>query len=176
MTAGLQLPLHGALRSFAGAPVRSAAILLQDLTATRERENEAEFARAVTGHDGAWALVLTPQSNLLLRALHADAPAAASALIVIGVAPEITLGLSPSDGEPIRAFGNVVPVKRHVMLEVTAAGRKHRVVLRKMVTADNEGGFEAVLRLPPGRYWVTARTAADAANIAGASPPVALHI
>ena len=176
MTAGLELPLHGALRSFAGVPVRRAAILLQDLSASREGEQERELARAVTGPDGAWAVVLTPITNVLLRALHADAPAAVSALLAVGVAPELTLGLSPSDGQPVRALGNVVPFKRHVLLEVTAAASKHRVILRKMVTPDADGGFEAVLRLARGRYWVTARTAADAENIAGASPPVAVHI
>jgi len=176
MTAGLQLPLQGALRSFAQVPVRSAAILLQDLTDSRERETEAELARAITGHDGEWALALAPQSNVLLRALHADAPAATSALIVVGVEPNLTLGLGPSDGGPIRVLGTVVPFKRHVMLEVTAAARRQHVVLRKMITPDDDGGFDVLLRLPGGRYWVTARTVADAKNIAGASTPVALHI
>jgi hypothetical protein len=176
VSAGSQLPLHGALRSFAGVPVRAATILLQDLSASRGSEHESSIARTVTGHDGAWAAVLTPRSNLLLRALHADAPAAVSALIVIGVAPELTLGLTPSASSAIHALGTVSPVKPHVLLEVTAAGGKHRVVLRRTVTPDADGGFAVELRLPPGRYWLTARTAADAANVAGTSPPVALHI
>ena len=176
MTAGLQLPLQGALRSFAGAPVRSAVIVLQNLTDSRKREEQTEVGRATTGHDGEWAVALTPQSNLLVRALHADAPAAVSGLIVVAVAPDITLGLGPSDGGPIQVLGNVEPFKRRVTIEVTAVGRKHHVVLRKILTPDADNGFEALLRLPAGRYWVTARTAADAENIAGSSPSVELRI
>ena len=175
MTAGRLLPLHGALRSFSGAPVHSAAILLQDLSADRQREQTSELIRAVTGPDGGWAAELKPHSNLLLRALHADAPAAVSALIVLGVAPELTLAVTNAGAGAVRAQGTVAPNKVHVLLEARAAGGKHRVVAHKTVAA-NEGSFDGLLRLAPGRYWITANTPADAGNLAGTSPRVAAHV
>ena len=177
MTSGLELPMHGALRSFAGGPVNAATILIEDLSVSRQRERDSALARVQTGPDGVWAVVLAPQSNLLLRALHSDSPAATSQLIALGVAPQLTLGLTPYTGGAIQALGTVSPIKRHVLLEATTAGggRDH-VVLRRMLTPDADGGFDASLRLRPGRYRLTARTAADVANIAGASPPLTVHI
>ena len=119
-------------------------------------------------------MMLNPHSNLLLRALHADPPAAASALVALGVRPEITLAVTPRD-DGLQASGTVTPAKRHVVLEARRASATRRVVAHRTVAAE-EGAFEAGLRLAPGRYWVTARTLGDAANVAGSSPLVAAHI
>jgi hypothetical protein len=173
-TAGRQLSVHGFLRTFAGSPLKSARIAIQDLSSTRREDSEKTLTTAVTRADGLWVALLKPRSNLLLRALHADAPAAASSLIALGVKPELSLGLTPIAGG-VRVSGTVTPAKDQILIELKSAGGAQRVVQRTTVEADG-GNFAATMRPAPGRYWVTARTEADVANVAGESPPVAAHI
>ncbi len=175
LRAGDVLPLHGYLRSFAGDPLRMAPVVLQKVSSSKATTQEASVARAVTHPDGLWVALLSPRTNLLVRALHAEAPAAASALLAIGVAPMLELTLSSADRAEVAVTGTVTPPKRHVVLEATDARGKQRIVLRKTVGAAS-GRFRATLRLKPGRYWITARTQADASNLAGASPGVAAHV
>jgi hypothetical protein len=175
LRAGDELPLHGYLRSFAGTPLRSAPVVLQEVSSSRSTTHEAPVARAVTHPNGLWAARLSPRSNLLVRALHAEAPAAASALLAIGVAPALALTLISAGRAEVAVAGTVTPPKRHVVLEATDAGGKQRVVLRKTVEAT-AGSFRGTLRLKRGRYWITARTQADASNLEGASPRVAARV
>jgi hypothetical protein len=174
VSAGRDLPVHGYLRGFDGTPLKHAKIVLQDLSATRRDESEKTLMTAVTRHDGLWFARLKPHSNMLLRALHATAPAAASALIAIGVRPEVTLAVTPVRGG-VRVSGTVTPTKDRIMLEVSAADRIQRIVQRKLTDAE-AGEFTATITLGPGRYWVTASTQPDAFNAPGESPPVAAHI
>jgi hypothetical protein len=173
-TAGRELPLHGFLRTLAGDPLRSARIALQDLSSTRRDDPETTLESAITNKHGLWTALLKPHSNLLLRALHADAPAAASAVIVVGVRPEVTLELKQETGE-VRASGTVTPAKPQIVLEVRSAGGVHRVIKQLTITAEG-GSFAARIKLPPGRYWISAQTPADASNVAGGSPQVAARI
>ena len=175
LRAGDVLPVHGYLRSFAGVSLRSAPVVVQEVSSSRSATHEASVARAVTHPDGLWVAVLSPRTNLLVRALHAEAPAAASALLVIGVVPVLSLTLSSADRAAVAVTGTVTPPKPHVVLEAIEAGGKQRVVLRKTVEAAR-GQFRGTLRLKPGRYWITARTQADASNLAGASPRLAAHV
>jgi hypothetical protein len=174
LTAGAELPLHGYLRSLGGVALPKAKVLLQTVSASRTATRESVLARAVTKRDGLWFALLEPQSNMLLRALHADSPATASPLIAVGVAPALSLSVTRDRGNELTAAGTVTPSKRHVILEAYAAG-KHQPALRRTVEAT-QGLFSANLRLPPGRYWVTAQTPADAANLAGASAPVQVRV
>jgi len=175
LRAGDVLPLHGYLRSFAGASLRTAPVVLQEVSSSRTTTHEAPVARAVTHPDGLWVALFSPRTNLLVRALHAEAPAAASALLAIGVVPVLALTLTSADRAEVAVTGTVTPPKPHVVLEAMDAGGKHQVVLRKTVEAAR-GQFRGTLRLKPGRYWITAGTQADAANLAGASPRVAVHV
>ena len=175
LRAGDELPLHGYLRSFAGAPLRIAPVVLQEVSSSRTATREVPVARAVTHSNGLWVARLSPRTNLLVRALHADSPAAASALLAIGVAPVLALTLTSEDRAEVAVAGTVTPSKRHVVLEATDAGGKQRVVLRKTVEAP-AGQFRGTLRLKPGRYWITARTQADASNLAGVSPRIAARL
>jgi hypothetical protein len=175
LRAGDVLPMHGYLRSFAGASLPHAPIMLQEVSSSRTTTHEAPVARAVTHPDGLWVALLSPRTNLLVRALHAEAPAAASALLVIGVVPVLALTLSSADRAEVAVTGTVTPPKPHVVLEAIEAGGKQRVVLRKTVEAAR-GQFRGTLRLKPGRYWITARTQADGSNLAGASPRLAAHV
>jgi hypothetical protein len=174
LTAGRELPLHGFLRSLAGVPVREAMVAFQDLGATRHQEHEAKLATAITRHDGLWRAVLKPHANLLLRALHADAPAVTSALIVVGVRPELTLELKRTSGG-VSASGAITPHKHHVVLEVRSTSGAHRVVAHRTVVVEG-GHFDAVLRLTPGQYQVRAQSLADASNIEGESATSRIHV
>jgi hypothetical protein len=174
VTAGRQLPVHGFLRTFAGSPLKSARIALQDLSSTRREDPETTLTTVHTRADGLWVALLKPHSNLLLRALHADAPAAASSLIAVGVKPELSLAVAPTAGA-VRVSGTVTPAKDRIVLEVRSAVGAQRLVQRKTVEAEN-GIFSATITPAPGRYWVTASTQADVANVAGESPQVAAHI
>lgn len=174
VSVGRPLPVHGFLRTFAGAGLKSATVVLQDLVATRRDESARTLATARTRRDGLWVARLKPHSNLLLRALHADAPAAASALIAVGVRPELDLAVAPGAGG-VRVSGTVTPAKNHIVVEARSMTGLRRVVQR--ITVEAEGGsFATKIRLTPGSYWVTASTQADFANVAGQSSSVAAHI
>lgn len=175
LTVGRQLPLHGTLRGFDGAPMPAAVIAVEDLSASRSGDRETQLASAVTTADGLWVALLEPRSNLLLRALHAERPAAVSALVAVGVAPAVTLSVVPAGAGAVRASGTVLPDKRHVLLEVTHQPARRRPVVHHSV-AVRDGGFDSILRLPRGRYWVRAHTPADATNVSGYSPRVAALI
>jgi hypothetical protein len=174
LRAGDVLPVHGYLRSFAGAPLRTAPVVLQELSSSRSATHEATVKRAVTHRNGLWVSRLSPRTNLLVRALHTETPAAASALLVIGVVPVLTLTLNSADRGEVSVTGTVNPTKRRVVLEAMEAGGRQRIVLRETVEAA-DGQFRGRLRLKPGRYWITAKTQADASNLAGASPRLAAH-
>jgi hypothetical protein len=90
------------------------------------------------------------------------------------VKPELTLALTHAAGA-VRVSGTVNPAKGRIMLEVRAAGGSQRVVQRQATEAQG-GAFADTITLPPGRYWVTAGTQADATNVAGESPQVAANI
>jgi hypothetical protein len=175
LTAGRELPLHGYLRTFGGVALPKAKIRLEDVSSSRTATRELVLATALTKHDGLWFARLKPKSNLLLRALHAETPATASALIAVGVAPALSMTLTRDHGNEFTAVGTVTPDKQHVVLEAAEAGGKQRVVVRSKVDAV-AGEFRSRIRLKPGRYWVTATTPADATNLAGVSPRVAAHV
>jgi hypothetical protein len=169
-----QLPLHGFLRSLAGRPRPGAQITLQKLSSSRHEDSETELASATTTHDGLWFTLLAPRINMLLRALHADAPATASALLILAVRPALTLTVTP-DGRGVQVAGIVVPPKPRIEIEVIPAAGTRRSTRRVNVEAGG-GYFEARLHLGPGRYWLSAHTPADATNVAGSSTPVAVDI
>ena len=107
----------------------------------------------------------------MLRALHRVAPAAVSDVVVIAVAPALTLSLVSSS--PLVVSGTVTPAGPRVTIDLY---RGRRLVASKAVTAPG-GSFRARVKQPhPGRYAVVARTAASARYAAGASAPVALIV
>jgi N-acetylmuramoyl-L-alanine amidase len=171
LVAGAQVLASGRLRRLAGPAIAGAELELQAVTPRRATTLET----ATTGADGSWSAALALPTSLVLRALHRAAPAAVSDLVLIEVAPALTLSLvSPS---PLRVTGTVSPHKPVTIdLYALRTGRRQRLLSSKRVAAAG-GRFTAQLRTRHhGRVRVIARTAADAGNAAGASAPVDLTV
>ncbi|HEX4010566.1 MAG TPA: N-acetylmuramoyl-L-alanine amidase [Solirubrobacteraceae bacterium] len=158
-----------------GAPLAGAPLAIQMVAGVGKTTT---IAQLTTADDGTWSTAVTPAQSLVLRALHAVAPAAVSDLVLVSVVPAITLSLiSPS---PLRVSGTVTPAKRRVTLDVykLSGGRRH-LVLSRTVTA-RRGEFAARLSLgrrpAHGTYAIVARTALDDATAAGASPAVQVAV
>ena len=159
---GETVTLHGRLLTD-GAGVGDASIAVQAVAGRRT------LARVSTDSSGAWSADVIAGRNLVVRALHAPAPAVVSDVVEIGVAPVVTLALASS--YPPRVTGTVTPAKAKVTIDV------YRDVLRRRrissTTVRVHGGrFSFRPKIGAGVYTVVARTAADAATVAGASAPL----
>jgi hypothetical protein len=166
---GTSVTVAGRLAELAGgAPVAGAPIELQVLTGTHV---ETTIATVVSDAGGGWSFPVTPAGNTLLRALHRVAPAAVSDVVVIAVAPVLTLSLVSSS--PLVVSGTVTPAGPRVRIDLY---RGRRLVASKVVAAPG-GSFRVRIKQPrAGRYVVVARTAASGRYAAGASTPVALIV
>jgi N-acetylmuramoyl-L-alanine amidase len=154
-----------------GTPIGGAPLMIQTIAGIGRTTT---IAQVTTADDGSFSTAVTPAQSLVLRALHAVAPAAVSDLVLVSVVPAITLTLVSAS--PLRVSGTVTPAKRRVTLDVyrLSGGRRH-LALSRTVTA-RRGAFAARLSLGHrpvrGTYLIVARTALDNATAAGASPPV----
>jgi len=154
-----------------GAPIAGAPLAIQTVAGIGQTTT---IASVITAVDGTWSTVVTPPRSLVLRALHAVAPAAVSDLILVSVVPAITLTLVSS--APLTVSGTVTPAKRRVTIDVyRLVGGRRKLVVSRSVPAHG-GAFASRLALGrkrvPGDYVIVARTALDTATAAGASPPV----
>jgi len=166
---GDEVPVSGYLRTFAGAPVAGAPVQLQALNGTTEEV----LATVTTDANGHWSAVVAPKTSVLVRALHPVAPATASPLVLIGVAPTVTLEVTEPGGQFVS--GTVSPAEPHVMVTVRYAGGRHRVV-EHLHLAARGGRFRHRLKLKPGHYHVQAHSIPDAKYVEGWSPPVDLRV
>jgi hypothetical protein len=132
---------------------------------------ETTLQTITTGTDGAWGTEIALSYNATLRALHRPQPATVSDLLVVSVAPRVSLTVEP--GAPWRVAGEVTPQKRRVTIDAyQLQGAHRRLVASKQVIAQG-GRFTTTLTTRrPGRYLLIARTKADARSAAGASPAV----
>ena len=99
LVAGAQVTLSGRLRRLAGPAIPSAQLELQAVTPRGATTLQA----ATTGADGSWSATLAPATSLVLRALHRAAPASASDVVLIEVAPAIALSVISTS--PLRVTG-----------------------------------------------------------------------
>ncbi len=159
--------LSGRLAQLGGPPVGGAPIELQQVTAPGAKT----IATTNTAPDGSWSTVVAPASNLLVRALHRPAPATVSDVAFVGVRPTITLNVDSVS--PLRLSGTVSPSKRTVTIDLYALVSGRRRLLASRRVAVRQGRFAARIRSRRhGPSLLVARTAADARNVAGASPVV----
>jgi hypothetical protein len=115
--------------------------------------------------------------NRSLRALHRPGPATVSELAPVGVAPAITLKLDSLSPSPLRVSCAITPPKRTVTVDAYLLQNGHRQLITSKRLAIVRGGFRATLALRRrGLYVLRARSAADARNLAGASPTVTLTV
>jgi hypothetical protein len=173
VSSGAPVTVSGRLADLSsGSPLAGEPIELQEIT----RGVEETLASATTAADGSWSATFTPAGNVLIRALHRPAPAAASNVVAIAVAPVLTLSLG-SPGPPVQVTGTVSPPLPNVMVDLyRVVGGRRRLLAARRVPAG-AGEFAARFRPGrPGRYVVIVRTVASARFIAGASPAVALTI
>jgi N-acetylmuramoyl-L-alanine amidase len=171
---GTSVTIAGGLTGVAtGAPLAGAPLEIQQITGTG---TESTIATLTAGADGSWSYVATPVQNVLLRALHRPAPAAVSDIVVLAVAPAITLALVSTS--PLAVTGTVAPAGPGVTLDlyrVAASGRRHRVASKQLAAAG--GSFHAQFRqLRSGAYVLVARTVASVQYAAGASAPLTVTI
>ncbi len=168
---GASIVLSGRLTMLAGSALAGEPIEVQQVSAA----GEATIATETTASDGTWSAAVTTNHNAVLRALHRRAPATASALVHIGVAPAVTL--SVESGSPLRLSGGLSPSKRSVTIDAYALAGGHRRLLTSKRVAVVRGRFRATVPIRrAGRYLVIARTSADASSVAGASPPVVVSV
>jgi N-acetylmuramoyl-L-alanine amidase len=162
---GATVTLGGRLLT-GGAGVGNAPIAVQAVAGRRT------LARVTTDASGRWSASVVTERNLLVRALHALAPAVVSEVVEIGVAPVLTLTLASSF--PPRVTGTVTPAKAKVTIDV------YRDVLRRTRISSttvrvHRGRFSFRPKIGAGVYTVIARTAADARTVAGASAPLQIR-
>jgi N-acetylmuramoyl-L-alanine amidase len=172
LTPGGTVTLSGRLALPGGAPAGGAPIELQTVGSRGPVLGAATtVATPVTAADGTWSATLAPVENTLVRALHRPAPATISDVALLAVEPAITLQVDSVS--PLRVSGTVSPPKRFVEVDLYALGHGHRRRVTGKRLAVRHGRFSGQIRTRRhGRSLVIARTAADAATVAGASAPV----
>jgi hypothetical protein len=172
LTPGATVTLSGRLALPHGASAEGAPIELQ-IIARRGADvgTGTTVASAVTAADGTWTATLAPVQNTLVRALHRAAPATVSDVALLAVEPAITLQVDSV--APLTVSGTVSPAKRFVTVDLYALANGHRRRVAGKRLAVSHGRFSGQIRTRRhGRSLLIARTAADAATVAGASAPV----
>jgi hypothetical protein len=171
ITTGATIPLSGRLTTLAGQPIAGAPIELQQIASG----TESTFQAVSTGADGSWSGMVTLTSNAALRALHRPSPATVSDLTFVAVAPTVTLAIQSA--APLRVTGVVTPPKRTVIIDAYALQGAHRRLVASKRVSARQGQFTAALTIRrAGQYQLIARTAADASNASGSSPPVLVTV
>ncbi|MFZ0092134.1 MAG: N-acetylmuramoyl-L-alanine amidase, partial [Solirubrobacteraceae bacterium] len=171
---GAAVVLSGRLTQLHGATVPGVPVQIQTVAGVGVTTT---LATVTTAADGTWSATLALSRSVVVRALHATAPAAVSNLVVVEVTPALTLALNST--APLSVSGTIAPAKPSVAIAVykrTATGRE--LVLSRAVAA-RRGAFTARLDLGArahGDYVIVARTAADALSAAGASAPVTVTL
>jgi hypothetical protein len=141
---------------------------------------ETTLATVTTGADGSWTAGLTLSSNATLRAVfsaHGSTRAVISRSVFLPVACAVSLSAPPAGltGQPIPLSGSTNPPKASVTIVVTQLQPDGTAaeVTRFAVTSAGDGTYQASWTpTGPGTYRLTAITAADRTNAAGASAPV----
>jgi hypothetical protein len=170
---GSQVAVSGHLRSLSGAPLAGAPIEIQLMSPFGPPDTTVGTTQ--TGSDGSWTGLVTLQRNTLVRALHRPYPAAVSDWSAVGVAPVITL--AATSVSPLVLTGTVSPATGPVTVDLYRASHPGGKPVRQRRVRVSGGRFTAHLATPrPGSYVAIARTAPDANNAAGASPPVTVTV
>lgn len=172
LTPGGTVTLSGRLVLPGGASAAGAPVELQ-IVGRRGPDFGAvtTVATATTAVDGTWTATLAPLENTLVRALYRPAPATVSDAALLAVEPAITLQVDSVS--PLTVSGTVSPPKRFVTIDLYALANGHRRRVTGKRLTVNDGRFSGQIRTRRhGSSLLIARTAADAATVAGASAPI----
>jgi hypothetical protein len=171
---GNAVTITGRLTGLAtGTPIPGAPIEVQQITGT---DAETTIATLSTDAGGGWSYTTAPAQNTLLRALHRPAPASVSDIVVLAVAPVLTVAVVST--APLTVTGTVAPAGPRVTVDLYRVLKSgHRRLVKSRQLAASDGQFTATFRrLTPGHYVLLASTAASARYAAGAAPPAQLVI
>jgi hypothetical protein len=168
---GTQVTIGGRLAVLDGEPIGGAPIELQQLS----DDQASTLATVTTAADGSWSVTMTVQRDMVLRALHPVAPAAASRALTIGVRPILTLTLVAQS--PVRVSGTISPARQRVTLDIyrLVHGRRRLFASKKVRAFGGRFSAPVLMTARPGTYVVVARVPAGGGTLAGASAPL-LHI
>jgi N-acetylmuramoyl-L-alanine amidase len=169
VAAGAEVTLSGRLRALAGAPIAGAPVELQEVTPRGAKT----VAAATTAADGSWTATLVPDTSLVARALHRPAPSTVSEVVLVGLAP--TLTLTVDSVSPLRVSGTVSPGRPQVTIDLYTHGSGRRRLLASKRVGARQGRFAARINTHHhGPALLIASTAQSARYAAGSSAPVAL--
>jgi N-acetylmuramoyl-L-alanine amidase len=174
--AGGPVVLTGRLARVGGRRPAGAPIALQQ----RVGGAWVDVAAATTGEDGIWTAALPLAENAELRVVHPSSGIASPAIAVpvrAGIAARVSRDVVRLGGD-VELTGMTSPAKARVrvLIDRRLERRRFRRV-RTYTVATVNGGFARTLRLPAaGVYRIRVTTAADGANAAGASRPLALRV
>ena len=165
-----------------GAPVSDAALELESLEGQIEGVvNPSEITGGagvpfslITDADGRFSLEFSPTRNLLVRALKSEAPAVASPLLAVGVAPAVTLEVAQS--APLTLTGSVTPPKATLELRAYDAGGRRALKHQQTFVPLADGTFSLSPQLKRGTYLIRVVAPADADNLVGESPRLTVRV
>ncbi|HEY1517724.1 MAG TPA: N-acetylmuramoyl-L-alanine amidase [Solirubrobacteraceae bacterium] len=172
VSGGAAVTVTGVLTDLAtGSPLAAAPVELQVISPHVEQT----IATLTTAADGSWTEAFAPTQNTLIRALHRSAPAVVSDVVLIAVAPTLTLSLVST--APLVVGGTVAPAAHPVTVTVFKIVNGHRRLIASKNLAAAGGQFHAQLTTKgPGNYVVIAQTAASVQYAAGSAPPLTVTV
>ena len=134
------------------------------------------LADVTTDAAGAFTASLPFARSAVLRVLHASSPASVSNLVVISVAPELTLTLASTS--PVRVSGTVKPAKPVTVSVYKVVKGKRKLVSSRRVKAASETFSTTVSlgRRPRGTYVIVARVSADAVSLGAVTPALRVTV
>ena len=168
--ASTSIELSGRLSLLDGTALTGAPVEVQQVY----HGHTQTLARARSDADGRWSATVTRQHNALVRALHRPAPATASPLVSIEVAPVIEMKLAPEF--PPVLTGTVTPGRQKIEIETYRVSGGRRKLVGKRTVRVERGRFTVRPKLGLGSYELVASTPAGEGNAAGASAPVAVNV
>ena len=170
---GTAVTVTGSYAQHQSAAQAGASLAIQDVSGDGVLTT---LATVTTDAGGAFTATLPFAQSAVLRALHASSPASVSNLVVIGVAPVLTLALASTS--PVRVSGTVRPAKPvTVSVYRLVKGKRKLVSTRRLKAAS--GSFNAAVSLgrrPRGTYVIVARVPADAVSLGAVTPAVRVTV
>ena len=170
VAAGAQVMLSGRLRRLSGAAIPGGEVELQSVSPRGARRCRPQPPPPTDPGARHWR-----HRRLVVRGLHRAAPASVSDVVLLEVAPAITLSVVST--APLQVTGTVSPPKPVTvsLYAVTPTGRLKLLTSKRLAALG--GRFTAQLATRHhGRVRLIARTAADSLNASGVSPPVDLTL